>query len=400
MRNLSIMPGPRKLSVVTDERESFEVVIVGGGVAALEAALALRELGGGRLALTLIAADAEFVYRPMAVVEPFRYPPVQRFPLKAIACDIGAELLHDCLAAVAPSERVVETESGVRRRYDALVLGIGGRLRVRYEHAITLEAGRSYELLRRLIDDVGSGDVRRLAFVVPPRMAWPLPVYELALFTAKRAREMGVEVAVTLLTSEDAPLGVFGDGVSRGVCQLLTDRGIEVIASAHCEVPEIGQVEIASSGRRLEVDRVVALPELYGPAVAGLPEAPDGFIPVDVHCQVCGVERVYAAGDTTDFAIKHGGIAAHQADTAAQSIAALAGAPVEPETFHPAIHGVLLTGALPRYLRADIIGGQAVASEITMQPTWSPPDKIAAKYLAPYLNRTFGSGPGRPGSST
>jgi sulfide:quinone oxidoreductase len=400
MRNLSIMTAARKLSVVTDDRESFEVVIAGGGVAALEAALALRELGGSRIALTLIAANTEFVYRPMAVIEPFRDPPVQRFPLTAIAGDIGAELIHDRLAAVAPSERVVQTDSGVRRRYDALVLGIGGRIRVRYEHAITLEDDRSYELLRRLIEDVESGYVRRLAFVVPARIAWPLPLYELALFTAKRASEMGVELTVTLLTPEDAPLAVFGDGVSRGVSQLLADRGIEVVTSAHCEVPEIGQVAIASSHRRLEVDRVVALPELDGPAVAGLPEAPDGFIPVDVHCQVRGVERVYAAGDATDFRMKYGGIAAQQADTAAQAIAALAGAPVEPETFHPVIHGMLLTGALPRYLRADITGGQAFASEITMQPTWSPPDKIAAKYLAPYLDHTFGSGPGRPGSPT
>jgi sulfide:quinone oxidoreductase len=400
IRNLSIMTAARKLSVVIDDREPFEVVIAGGGVAALEAALALRELGGGRMTLTLIAANTEFVYRPMAVIEPFRYPPAQRFPLAEIARDIGAELMHDRLAAVAPSERVVQTDSGVPRRYDALVLGIGGRIRVRYEHAITLEDDRSYQRLRRLIEDVESGSVRHLAFVVPPRLAWPLPVYELALFTARHASERGVELAITILTPENAPLAVFGDGVSRGVSQLLADRGIEVITSAQCEVPGIGQVEIASSNRQLEVDCVVALPELDGPAVPGLPEAPDGFIPVNDHCQVPGVERVYAAGDATDFGMKYGGIAAQQADTAAQAIAALAGAPVEPETFNPVVHGLLLTGTLPRYLRAGFTVGQAFASEITVQPTWTPPAKIAAKYLAPYLDHTFGSGPGRPGSPT
>jgi sulfide:quinone oxidoreductase len=382
---------------VTAASEPFEVVIAGGGVAALEAALALRELGGGRIALKLIASNTEFVYRPMAVIEPFGYRPAQRFSLAAIAGDIGAELLHDRLAAVAPSERVVRTDSGVQHRYDALVLGLGGRIRARYQRAITLEDSRSNELLRDLIEEVENGYVRRLAFVVPPSMAWPLPVYELALMTAKRASDMHVELAVTLLTPEDAPLGVFGVGVSRAVSELLADRGIEVIVSASCEVPQTGQVEIASGNRRLEVDRVVALPELHGPGVPGLPEAPDGFIPVDLHCQVRGVDLVYAAGDATDFAVKHGGIAAQQADTAAQAIAALAGASVEPETFHPVIHGMLLTGAKPRYLSADITGGPRFNSEITMHPTWSPPDKIHAKYLAPYLNHTFGSGPGRPG---
>ncbi len=382
---------------MTSGAEPFEVVIAGGGVAALEAALALRELGGGRISLKLITSDTEFVYRPLVVIEPFGYPPVQRFPLAAIAGDIGAELLPDRLAAVVPSERVVLTDSGVEHRYDALVLAVGGRIRARHKHAITLETRRASELLRGLIKDVERGYVRRLAFVVPPSMAWPLPVYELALFTAKRASEVRVELAVTLLTAEDAPLGVLGDDVSRGVSELLADRGIEVIASAYCEVPEIGEVEIASANRRLTVDRVVALPELYGPGVPGLPEAPHGFIPVDVHCQVRGVERVYAAGDATDFAIKHGGIAAQQADAAAQAIAALAGAPVEPEAFHPVVHGMLLTGALPRYLSADIEGGRAFNSEITMHPTWSPPDKISAQYLAPYLADAFGSGPGRPG---
>jgi sulfide:quinone oxidoreductase len=381
---------------LTTAAEPFEVVIVGGGVAALETALALREIGGGRISLKLIASDTEFAYRPMAVVEPFGYPPVQRFPLAVIAGDVGAELLCDRLAAVAPSERAVRTDSGARHRYDALVLGIGGRTRARYEHAITLEDSGAKELMRHLIEDVESGYVRRLAFVIPPSMAWPLPVYELALFTAKRASELRVELAVTLLTPEDAPLGVLGDGVSRGVSELLADRRIEVIASAHCEIPQAGVIEIAPGERTLIVDRVVALPELQGPAIDGVPQDEDGFVPIDEHCKVRGLDRVWAAGDATDFAIKYGGIAAQQADVAAQAIAALAGRQVEPETFHPVIQGMMLTGALPRYLSAEI-SGERFKSEITMQPTWSLPDKISAKYLAPYLDDTFGPGPGRPG---
>ena len=80
-------------------------------------------------------------------------------------------------------------------------------------------------------------------------------------------------------------------------------------------------------------------------------------------------------------------IAAQQADAAAESIAALAGLPVEPAPVHPMIHGILLTGAAPLYLSARFTGGQGFSSEITDQPTWSPPTKIAAKYLAPYLER-------------
>jgi sulfide:quinone oxidoreductase len=102
---------------------------------------------------------------------------------------------------------------------------------------------------------------------------------------------------------------------------------------------------------------------------------------------VRGLQRVYAAGDATDFAIKHGGIAAQQADVAAQSIAAMAGLAAEPGPFHPVIHGILLTGGKPRYLSAQITGGHGWGSQITDAPTWCSPMKIAAKYLAPYLEK-------------
>lgn len=117
----------------------------------------------------------------------------------------------------------------------------------------------------------------------------------------------------------------------------------------------------------------------------GVPNAHQGFIPVDPHCKVRGVERVYAAGDGTDFAIKHGGIASQQADAAAQAIAALAGVQIRPEPFRPLIRGMLLTGSKPKYLSAHLTGGHSFNSKITDEPMWSPPTKIAAKYLAPYL---------------
>lgn len=63
----------------------FNVLIVGGGVAALEAALALRDLGGAGIRTTVLAPDPEFVYRPMTVREPFDYALAQRHPLERIA---------------------------------------------------------------------------------------------------------------------------------------------------------------------------------------------------------------------------------------------------------------------------------------------------------------------------
>jgi sulfide:quinone oxidoreductase len=370
----------------SNQHQPCRVLIAGGGVAALEAALALRELAGERVSTTLLAPEPEFVYRPMRVREPFAYRAARRYPLEDIARDVGAELKQDAFKWLDPTQRVVHTEAGEQLAYDALILALGARTHPRFSHALTLDDGRLDEQLHGLIQDVEGGYVHKLAFIAPSQMPWPLPMYELALMTARRAREMYAEVSVTIVTPEDAPLVIFGRAVSEAVQRLLAEQGILVITSAHCETPERGQVAIRPGSRRLHVDRLIALPELFGPSTPGVPKRDGhGFIPIDVHCAVPGLERVFAAGDATEFAIKHGGLAAQQADVAAEAIAVLAGAPVEPTKFHPVIHGMLLGGDRPLYLSAHIIGGHGSSSEVSEDPTWSPATKIAAKYLAPYL---------------
>jgi hypothetical protein len=47
----------------------------------------------------------------------------------------------------------------------------------------------------------------------------------------------------------------------------------------------------------------VALTELEGPRIVGLPADRDGFIPVDAHGRVGGAAGVFAAGDATAFPI-------------------------------------------------------------------------------------------------
>jgi sulfide:quinone oxidoreductase len=87
----------------------------------------------------------------------------------------------------------------------------------------------------------------------------------------------------------------------------------------------------------------------------------------------------------TDFPIKQGGLAAQQADAAAELIAAQAGVPVDPNPFRPVLRGLLLTGGEPSYLRAEIAGGGGETSIADSEPLWWPPGKIAGRYLAPHL---------------
>jgi sulfide:quinone oxidoreductase len=370
----------------TSPTPSFRALIAGGGVAALEAALALRELAGDRVSTTLLAPGPEFVYRPLRVREPFGYSTAKTYPLGEIARDVGADLVQDSFTSLDGDRCVVHTERGAELEYDALLLALGARLRPAFSHGLTIDDRQIDQQLHGLIQDVEGGYIKSLAFVAPSEMPWPLPIYELALMTAGRAYDMGIDLTITIVTPEDAPLAVFGTAVSEAVTQLLESRGIDLILSAHSEVPEPGLVSIHPGDRSLRADRVVALPQLFGPSVPGVPDrAHGGFIPIDSHCRVPHLERVWAAGDATDFPIKHGGIASQQADTAAEGIAALAGASVEPTPFHPEIHAVLLGGDKPLYLSAHVTGGHGSSSRVSDTPTSSAPGKIAAKYLAPYL---------------
>jgi sulfide:quinone oxidoreductase len=260
-------------------------------------------------------------------------------------------------------------------------------MRTPFSHGLTIDDVRMDELLHGVVEDVEGGYIHSIAFVAPARMGWQLPLYELALMTAARAYDMDVKIDLTIVTPEAAPLAIFGDAASEAVSGLLSDAGVTVITAAIAQVPKEGQVVIDRGETTLTVDRVVVLPELFGPSVRGLPVAEHGFIAIDAHAKVLGVDHVYAAGDAANFPIKHGGLAARQADAAAESIAALAGAPIIPEPFGGEIHAVLLTGRAPRYLTAHIHGGHGFDSQITKDATWMPATKITAQYLAPYLAR-------------
>jgi sulfide:quinone oxidoreductase len=364
----------------------LRVLIAGGGVAALETALALKDLAPGLTEVTVIAPNTEFVYRPMVVREPFAYGRARRYPLAPIVGDAAATLLPGELAWIDPAVQSIHTKAGESIEYDALVLALGASITERYEHALTINDRDLDETMHGLIEDVESGYVHRLAFVSPGRMAWPLPLYELAMMTAGRAYDMGVELETTIVTPEDAPLAIFGSAASDAVAELLASARVKTINSAYAEVPSSREVVISPGDRHLSVDRVVALPELCGPSLRGIPLGENGFIRVDPHGRVPDVEHIYAAGDATDFPIKQGGIGSQQADAVAQSIAALAGAAVTPERFSPVVRGMLLTNGKPRYLTARITGGQGFSSEISDTPTWSAGAKIAARYLAPYLD--------------
>jgi sulfide:quinone oxidoreductase len=360
----------------------LRVVIAGGGVAALEAAFALQKLADERVDVEVIAPDDEFVYRPLAVVEPFRVGDVARFPLHTIVSDAGARLRRGRLAAVHADRGSLTTAAGETVEYDALLLALGAVPLEAVPGALTFGGPEDGPALSRLLGRLREGRVRRVVFVVPDGASWPLPLYELALLTRAHATAYGIaDVRLAIVTPEEAPVSLFGTPASEALADLLAIQEIEVHTRSRSLAFENRRLTVEPGGI-LEADAAVALPVLEGPRVRGVPQGEDGFIPVDDLCRIEGLDDVYAAGDLVQFPIKQGGWAAQQADAAASAIAAAAGAPVQPAPFRPVLRGLLLTGGPPRFLRGEGAGGEAA---VDTEALWWPPAKIVGRYLAPYL---------------
>jgi sulfide:quinone oxidoreductase len=365
-----------------------QVIIVGGGVAGLEALLALRALAGDRVALTLVSEHDSFVDRPMTVAEPFGFGPAAHYSLPEITAEFGAEFIRATVAGVDAADHRVSCADGPDLVFEALILAPGARLRAPFPDAITFGLEGSGQAIGEMLDRLRSGEAHSVAFVAPTMTGWLLPLYELALMTAREvARSNAGRIELRVLTPEDRPLALFGGQGSQSVGRLMAAVGVDFIHAAFAKGPD-GFLTYGALGESAP-DYVVTLPLLEGPGLAGVPGTqPHGFVPVDEYGRVTGFPDVYAAGDAVDFPVKQGGLAAQQADTVAEHIAARYGARVEPAPFQPALRGMLFTGGEPRFMRSAVPGADPGVPEASY-PLWWPPTKVAGRYLAPYL---FGRG--------
>jgi sulfide:quinone oxidoreductase len=352
------------------------IVIAGGGVAGLEALLALRAMAGERVRLTLVAPDPDFTYKPLAVAEPFGLGRAHKVPLTRFAEEASAELVIDAIARVDDGFGRVQLAGGDTLNYDQLIVATGGRPIAGVDGATTWWPGGDPELYGGLLRDLEEGYSKRLAVVVPPGAVWPLPAYELALMTAGEAVAMGQDdVEVTIITPEHEPLSLFGEQASAAVGEELRAAGIRLVTGAVAML-DGKTVVLQPSGERLEDQRVYSIPRLLGPAIGGLESDEEGFVRVDDQGRVAGCERTWAAGDGVISPLKFGGVATHQARQIAAAIARSLGVDV-PDPGEPVVQGRLLVGGRSRRLRGRGDGESA--------PLWWPAGKVAGLYLPRWL---------------
>jgi sulfide:quinone oxidoreductase len=362
------------MSRTTKPPERMRVLIAGGGVAGVETLLALRALAGDRVDLELLAPETHFWYRPLAVAEPFGSGRVQQLELAGITRAAGASFILGALTAVDAKRHLAVAHNGLELRYDVLVLACGAKPEAAFEDGLTFRGPADSDAFSRLLARLEAAPQAYVVFVVPGGAAWPLPAYELALQTA--ARVPGLRV--TLVTPETRPLTVFGPEASGATERLLADRGVDLRTGTVALGASGGVLRVVPDGE-LRYDHLVSIPRLRAVTIDGLSTTGLGFVPTDDFGRVRGLDDVYAAGDLTTSPVKHGGLAAQQADSVASSIASRAGAPVRPEPFRPVLRALLLSGGPPTVLQRTLAGASAT------EPLSEPPTKVVARYLTPFL---------------
>ncbi len=248
-------------------RGALRVLVAGGGVAALEATLALRAPAEERVSIDLLSPDPlspdpRFWYRPLAVIEPFGIGQLHGIGLVELAAAAGATFSLGAFESVDPERHLAVATAGVEFQYDVLLVASGAKPVSAVPGAFTFRGPADSRALGALVTELESGSVRQLVFALPGGVAWPLPLYELGILTAAFLRQQGIEgVELTFVIPEDAPLRLFGREASAAVRRMLEERGVSIVTGRSPVSVEDGRLTLAPDGS-IPADRVIALPRL------------------------------------------------------------------------------------------------------------------------------------------
>jgi sulfide:quinone oxidoreductase len=403
--------------------------IVGAGTAGLEALLSAREALGTSVDLRLVAPDHEFRYRPMHRESLFRPARERGIKIADLVAETGATWVRDRAEVVRESERCLLTRDGDTVEFDYLLLAAGERARRPLAQGYLWERGRDPSFLDEIISEIADGKVTSVAVAVPRGARWSMPAYELALVLAWSA--LGTDARITLVSAEEQPLGALGPAASRAVLLELEQAGVETITGVELvDAPKPGAPRMTvadliivpertedqaialigkptdparvriGSGVAREFQRLISLPVMLGPHIAGVASDHAGFVVVDESLRVLGTDVVWAAGGCIAAALEHSALSARQADAAIIAITAACthpgatGSGIAPDPIE--ITGVLLAGQRDRWLAENPIGTPGPSTRCLWWPPGRAVGKTLARRIAAWDPSVAGDLPARP----
>jgi sulfide:quinone oxidoreductase len=312
-----------------------QVLILGGGFAALEAAFLLRMRVHDQVDIRVVSDNEHFVFRPNSIYVPFGADPASL--LVGLAKPLARRHItfeRGVVGDVDPDSRFVTLADGQRFRYDKLIVATGADTHASEvpgleQHAATIWTPRSMLDLRRRFNEARErarrGERQRVLFLVPPNNKCSGPLYEVVfmLETWLRRENAREHVDITWSTYEHGFIQAFGPRLHELVDNEFAARGID----GHTEevVTEVlpGEVRYGNGSIR-EYDHLIAFPPYVAAARYPALRSDDrGFIETDLQTRlVVGQDDVYAPGDAGDFPIKQAFLAFLQADAVADHISA------------------------------------------------------------------------------
>jgi hypothetical protein len=114
-------------------------------------------------------------------------------------------------------------------------------------------------IVDHLVAELRTGRIESVAFVVPSDARWTLPLYDLAITTARRGWQLGIPAATYwFVTPEPEPLASLGAEMGDVAHERLEPEGITFIGSTYAEVRH-GVVLLDPQAERIEPDLIVGL---------------------------------------------------------------------------------------------------------------------------------------------
>jgi sulfide:quinone oxidoreductase len=335
--------------------------------------LALNAISYSGADVHLFSPDPRFTLRPLSVSSGFGRRGLLTYDLANLTETARAGFHNLSVSEVDVASRSLRLSDGTGFDYDYLIASPGTKPVPAVPGAVTYWGPAGNESVSEAVEELRGRDGVKVVVTVPDGGSWPLPLYELALMIAD---QLAPAAAVTIVTPEGAPLGLFGEASAERVAAVLDDWNITTRLETSPAEFRDGALS-TSDGERIEADLAIALPLLTGRRIPGLPSDGQGFIPVDEYGRIEGHEREYAAGDVISFPVKFGGLAAEQADIVAAAIAADAWREPKPQPLSPVYRGSLVT--------PDGTIGLGAGSDDSTPYAWDPSGKIVGKFLTPFL---------------